>query len=846
MSSKLCRAIGCAVIGLTALASSSIAGAVTVVSLPDDAHGDPGAIVQVPIAASPADGVFGIDMTLHYDPAVVEAQNVTVSGIAAAAGFALVKNLNTPGTIIISMYGPQDPLVGAGEIAQIEFHVVGARGMTSPLTFASVVINEGNIQAAVDDGLFTVPTLGAVLSLPDDAQGSPDAVVQVPISVTPGDGIFGIDMTLHYDPAVIEAQNVTVSGIAAAAGFSLVRNLNTPGTIIISMFAPADPLAGSGEIALIQFHVVGEQGTASSLSFSSASINEGNIPAALDDGFFSVPAVGALLSMPDTAQGGPAAIVQVPVSVTPGNGILGVDLTVTYDPAVLLAQDVTVSGIGATAGFAVVRNLGTPGVILITTYATGNMLSGSGEFLRIQFLVVGTPGETSSLTFATASINEDQIAATTDDGLFTVTCAGAVDGAACSDGNACTQSDTCQAGVCVGGNPVVCSADECHDAGTCNPSTGACSAAIPKIDGSSCGDAGTACVNQDTCLAGVCQDNGFATAGTACGDPMANACTAPDTCDGSGSCQANDSADGTFCGDAGSACVNQDTCLSGACLDNGYQPDGTSCDDGDACTQTDTCQIGACMGANPVVCSASDQCHVAGTCDTGTGVCSNPARPDGTTCDDNDVTTCTDVCTAGSCAGTSVPEPLEIDASLTIGKGVGGSADISWADGPGPYNVYRGANGPGSPWLYDQTCLVHETPLSTVNDPDDPPPNTLFYYLISRVDACRESILGTDSTGAVIPNNNPCPDAPTDTDADGVVDVVDNCPLVANPGQADADGDNHGDACDNCPTTSNPDQQDSDGDTLGDVCDPTPFPSMAEMIVPGAETLYGGGNSYPG
>src|SRR5207247_9484497 len=55
-------------------------------------------------------------------------------------------------------------------------------------------------------------------------------------------------------------------------------------------------------------------------------------------------------------------------------------------------------------------------------------------------------------------------------------CSGQLDGTACNDGNACTQTDTCQAGACVGSNPVVCSAsDQCHVAGTCDTATGVCS-----------------------------------------------------------------------------------------------------------------------------------------------------------------------------------------------------------------------------------------------------------------------------------------------------------------------------------------------------------------------------------
>jgi hypothetical protein len=63
------------------------------------------------------------------------------------------------------------------------------------------------------------------------------------------------------------------------------------------------------------------------------------------------------------------------------------------------------------------------------------------------------------------------------------------------------------------------------------------------------------------------------------------------------------------------------------------------------------------------------------------------------------------------------------------------------------------------------------------------------------------------------------PDEDLDSDGDGIVDSLDNCPDTFNPLQEDADLDGVGDDCDNCPQTANALQQDIDGDGIGDRCD---------------------------
>ncbi|MFK5877977.1 MAG: thrombospondin type 3 repeat-containing protein [Flavobacteriaceae bacterium] len=77
-----------------------------------------------------------------------------------------------------------------------------------------------------------------------------------------------------------------------------------------------------------------------------------------------------------------------------------------------------------------------------------------------------------------------------------------------------------------------------------------------------------------------------------------------------------------------------------------------------------------------------------------------------------------------------------------------------------------------------------------------------------------------------------CGEPVFDADGDGIDDITDNCPMIANADQADNDNDGLGDVCDddddndtildvndNCPWTANTDQSDIDGDGIGDVCD---------------------------
>jgi len=229
----------------------------------------------------------------------------------------------------------------------------------------------------------------------------------------------------------------------------------------------------------------------------------------------------------------------------------------------------------------------------------------------------------------------------TADGVWLCQADSTKNGIACTDGNACTTGDHCSAGACVG-TAVTCTAlDQCHAAGSCDPSTGVCSNPI-QPNGTQCND-GNLCTTADACTNGSC-------AGTAV------TCTALDQCHVAGTCNpstgtcSNPVKTGTpppACND-GNACTYNDQCdPSGACVGTQITCTSTVCQTL-ACQGTSTCLIVSnaaasvqCNDAN--ACTSADHCDGNGTC-TGTPImgctatadhgCANPNKAVGTACDD--------------------------------------------------------------------------------------------------------------------------------------------------------------------------------------------------------------------
>ena len=193
------------------------------------------------------------------------------------------------------------------------------------------------------------------------------------------------------------------------------------------------------------------------------------------------------------------------------------------------------------------------------------------------------------------------------------------------------------------GSPVVCSnGNECADPGTCQPSTGLCSAAVPKANGTACTSDNNACT-VDTCQAGACTHTAGNT-GAVC--RAANgACDVAETCNGSSTtCPADGFlSSATVCRGSAGACDVAETCPgnSGACPADTLATSGTVCRaSAGVCDVAETCNgsSAACptdgFAANTTVCrAATDVCDVAEQCTGSAAACpTDGVKSAGTQC----------------------------------------------------------------------------------------------------------------------------------------------------------------------------------------------------------------------
>ncbi|MFN0278865.1 MAG: choice-of-anchor Q domain-containing protein [Pyrinomonadaceae bacterium] len=118
--------------------------------------GDNEMVVPVGVEGLTNKGIISYEFNLRYDPSVIQPMPdaAEVAG-TVSRGLFVVINAVEAGLLRVVVYGPM-PISDDGILLNLRFKAVGSPGSTSPLTWESIMFNEGETRTTVTDGLVEI------------------------------------------------------------------------------------------------------------------------------------------------------------------------------------------------------------------------------------------------------------------------------------------------------------------------------------------------------------------------------------------------------------------------------------------------------------------------------------------------------------------------------------------------------------------------------------------------------------------------------------------------------------------------------------------------------------------
>lgn len=416
-------------------------------------------IVQVPIALTNVEGMVSADLTISFDQTVLQARGVTAGSLVS--GWPLAVNIGTPGQIRISMASNSGAVSATGPFINLELEITGTPGSNSPLTFSSVMINDGAIPVELVNGQVTV---GQVYSVSGDVRYWNEAIPIPDVNMNVvGDHIYSATTQINgsyvvgflppNDYSLTPSKSNSATGITAydaslvlkhGAGLqvlegnpALAADVNKSGSITSmdayyilqkSVDLITLPFNGSGRVwefspSSFQYtnlasNIIDQNFTGVLLGDVSGNWNSGSEPLNInsienrqnesDTVFIHAPTMNMVLGHQGVAT----------LSMNPNaQGVNAVNLELIYDPLVVTPLSVSLGN--SIPGWLIATNLSKPGVIKIGL-AGANPVSGTGDLIKIVFDAKGGIGTKSNLSFSVAEANEGRIPVATTSGEITI------------------------------------------------------------------------------------------------------------------------------------------------------------------------------------------------------------------------------------------------------------------------------------------------------------------------------------------------------------------------------------------------------------------------------------------
>ena len=158
---------GSTTIAAAGVGTPAVSGGATITI--GDTQAQVGDVVAIPVTVTDVSDldVTGVRVSIAYDPALLTPKNdgAGTPTTAATAGevvppeWAVEQNVPAPGTLSVSLAGALDkPAAGAGTLLTLRFDVspTAALGAPSPVTFAELEMDEGDVAVTGVDGAFHV------------------------------------------------------------------------------------------------------------------------------------------------------------------------------------------------------------------------------------------------------------------------------------------------------------------------------------------------------------------------------------------------------------------------------------------------------------------------------------------------------------------------------------------------------------------------------------------------------------------------------------------------------------------------------------------------------------------
>ncbi len=413
-----------------------------VVSAPNTL-GNFGSQVDIAVSASNLVGLLGADLTITWNPAVLSAVSARVGTVTA--GWALAANLNTAGRAVLSVANA-GAVSGSGSLVILRFNVIGSPPVSSPLAIESVSLNDGAVTASRSDGLFTVNgffDLSGTVRYFKTGTAVPGAALSLAgvgsfPATTGSNGTFAMTSIPTGSYMLTPTKANDVNGAITAYDASLVlqkaaglitlsaeetraADVNRNG-IISAMDASyilgaavginPVPFPGAGRVwdflpdqrtyNLLNANLTGQDFTAVLLGDVSGNWSPASVPQSIiQSGAVAYALVHDAVNTPDPN----TACLLVK---TPQPAIYGLDLSVSYDPALTLLE-VRVGALGS--NHTVAFHSPAAGSARIAA-ASASPVSGEGVILELHFS--GPPG---NVAVTSLQFDEAQVSAVADPSL---------------------------------------------------------------------------------------------------------------------------------------------------------------------------------------------------------------------------------------------------------------------------------------------------------------------------------------------------------------------------------------------------------------------------------------------